>query len=531
MSSDDAIIGKTLDGIITSWNKSAERLYGYSEAEAVGQSIEIIVPPDRRQELQKILYNIGRGERVEHLETERVPKDGQSISVSITVSPIIDDDGNVVGASTIARDITRQKRAEAELKRANRAIKAISKCNEAVIHAKEESSLLYEVCRIIVEVGGYRMAWIGYTMNDANKSIKPMANAGVTQDYVVKARVTWADTERGRGPAGTAVRTGQPCVTKHVTTDPNFAPWRNDAIKMGYNSVVGLPLLSDDKAFGVLTIYSVKPDAFDREELTLLQDLADNLTYGIISLRNSIKRVKAEADLRTAKADAELYLDLMGHDINNMSQIGLGFIELAHNTIETEGKLSLDNVELLDKAESSLKNITRLIDNVQKLRREKKGLYKPEMIDVGAMVSGVIKQFPGVPGRNVNIAYNIATHYRVQADALLSDVFINLIDNAIKHSKGDLNVKVQVGWVTYDKKPYCKVAVEDNGPGIPDTLKNSLFGRLDLGLTRPKGRGFGLYLTKTLVDDYRGKVWVEDRVPGDYTQGARFVVLLPAVEK
>ncbi len=249
--------------------------------------------------------------------------------------------------------------------------------------------------------------------------------------------------------------------------DPNFAPWRNDAIKMGYNSVIGLPLLSDDKAFGVLTIYSVKPDAFDREELTLLQDLADNLTYGIISLRNSIKRVKAEADLRTAKADAELYLDLMGHDINNMSQIGLGFIELAHNTIETEGKLSLDNVELLDKAESSLKNITRLIDNVQKLRQEKKGLYKPEMIDVGAMVSGVIKQFLGVPGRNVNIACNITAHYRVQAYALLSDVFINLVDNAIKHSKGDLNVKVQVDRVTYDKKPHCKVAVEDNGPGIP----------------------------------------------------------------
>ncbi len=130
------------------------------------------------------------GERVEHLETERVTKDSRSISVSITISPIIDDDGNVVGTSTIARDITRQKRAEAELKRANRAIKAISKCNEAVIQAKEESSLLYEVCRIIVEVGGYRMAWIGYTMNDANKSLKPMANAGVTQDYVVKARVT-----------------------------------------------------------------------------------------------------------------------------------------------------------------------------------------------------------------------------------------------------------------------------------------------------------------------------------------------------
>jgi PAS domain S-box-containing protein len=113
-SSDDAIIGKTLEGTITSWNKAAERLYGYSAAEAVGWPIGIIVPPERTRELEDILERIRKGERVEHHETVRVAKDGRRVDVSVTVSPILDASGTVVGASTIARDITGRKWDEKE---------------------------------------------------------------------------------------------------------------------------------------------------------------------------------------------------------------------------------------------------------------------------------------------------------------------------------------------------------------------------------------------------------------------------------
>jgi len=108
-SSDDAIVGKTLDGTIVSWNRGAERIYGYTAAEAIGQSIRIIVPPDQPDEVPAILERLSRGERIEHFETVRARKGGENIDVSLSVSPIRDASGKVVGASTVARDITEQK--------------------------------------------------------------------------------------------------------------------------------------------------------------------------------------------------------------------------------------------------------------------------------------------------------------------------------------------------------------------------------------------------------------------------------------
>ncbi len=118
-SSDDAIISKSLDGIITSWNKSAERLFGYMAAEVIGKPITILIPPDRLNEEPEILARLRRGERVDHFQTIRRRKDGSLLHISLTISPVKDRDGNIVGASKIARDITENKRVEAELRRAN----------------------------------------------------------------------------------------------------------------------------------------------------------------------------------------------------------------------------------------------------------------------------------------------------------------------------------------------------------------------------------------------------------------------------
>src|SRR5467141_5312182 len=116
-SSDDVIVSKTLDGIITSWNPAAERTFGWTAAEAVGQPITLIVPDDRRAEEDDVLARIRRGERVDHFETVRRAKDGRMVNISLTVSPVKDASGKIVGASKVARDITERKRAEAELER------------------------------------------------------------------------------------------------------------------------------------------------------------------------------------------------------------------------------------------------------------------------------------------------------------------------------------------------------------------------------------------------------------------------------
>ncbi|BAI61414.1 putative histidine kinase [Methanocella paludicola SANAE] len=241
-------------------------------------------------------------------------------------------------------------------------------------------------------------------------------------------------------------------------------------------------------------------------------------------------RKKYEEDLRKSKAQAELYVDLMGHDINNMNQISLGFLELAHGIMKLEGKLDLSNIELIEKPIESLKNSSKLIDNVRKLQKEKEGLYNPAIVDLDSLLEEVKSYYISVPGRDVTINFVPAGGHKVMANELLKDVFINIVGNAIKHSSGALDISITIKETVIGDKKYYKVMVEDNGPGIPDGLKQTLFDRLNLTSTRARGKGFGLCLIKMLIDDYSGKFWVEDRVEGDYRKGARFVVMLPALD-
>ena len=347
-SSNDAIIGKSLDGTITTWNKGAEQLFGYTAAEAVGESIGIIYPSDRLQELENILKKIGRGEGVDHYETVRRGKDGRRIDVSITISPILDGTGAVVGASTIARDITERKRAEEELK--------------------------------------------------------------------------------------------------------------------------------------------------------------------------------------TAKEQAELYLDLMGHDISNMHQIILARLQLAEEIIGADGKLEGDDKELIDVSISNLKRSARLIDNVKKLQKLRWGEYNRGPVDLGQVLDDVVAAYSCVPDKKVIISYTRAQGHVVSVNPLIKEVFNNLVDNAVKYSGDPVQIGISVDQVDRNGRSYHRVAIEDNGPGIPDEKKREVFHRLSRGQTKARGTGLGLYIVKTLVESFDGIVEVADRVEGDYTQGSRFLVYLPVVE-
>ena len=187
---------------------------------------------------------------------------------------------------------------EKELRRANRALKTFSECNQAVVRAREEPHLLHEICRIIVDIGGYRLAWVGFARQDEAKTVQPVAQAGYEEGYLDKLNITWADTEQGRGPTGTAIRAGKPIVVKNILNDPNYMPWRAEASKRGYESAIALPLISDDQAFGTLNIYAEEPDAFDAEEIKLLMELTDDLAYGIIALRTLSAHKQAEEELK-----------------------------------------------------------------------------------------------------------------------------------------------------------------------------------------------------------------------------------------
>jgi hypothetical protein len=146
-------------------------------------------------------------------------------------------------------EIVERKRAGETLRHTQRALETISNCNQALVRAATEPALLREVCRVIVEEGGYRFAWVGFAEHDEQKTVRPAAHAGHNEGYLESANITWADTERGRGPVGTAIRMGQVTVCRDILADPDFAPWRAEAIKRGYASSLKLPLLDDGKVF------------------------------------------------------------------------------------------------------------------------------------------------------------------------------------------------------------------------------------------------------------------------------------------
>jgi signal transduction histidine kinase len=257
--------------------------------------------------------------------------------------------------------------------------------------------------------------------------------------------------------------------------------------------------------------------------------LAEDLAFGIVSIREMAQRERAEKALSEAKNQAEMYLDLMGHDINNMNQTGMGFLELALEKVRSEGTLSRKDIELLEKPMEAITNISRLITNIKKAQRDKQQKAPLTRINVAEVLAREKEQFSSVSGRKVTIISQVCEECWVMANDLLKDVFDNLIHNAIKHSSGPLTLGIKLDKVTINNKPYCRVEIEDNGSGISDERKAPLIEEACLRARR-SGSGFGLCLVKTLVDEYHGTVSVEDRVPGEYQKGARFVVTLPAVE-
>ena len=246
--------------------------------------------------------------------------------------------------------IERGQRRE-ELFRAQRIIRTLSECNNAVLRTKEEYELLREICRIVVEVGGYRMAWVGSAREDDAKSMIPVAVYGHEEGYLGSVRISWNDSESGRGPTGTAIRTGAPGIVRSVADQSEFSLWKAKALERGYASVIGLPITVGGDITGALTIYASEPNVFDEEEIELLLKLSANLSYGIGALRVQEVLKKAEDERRKAyldlerqvaertaelvRANAELKREVAERRQSEEEQrISLRFLEIVHRHVE-----------------------------------------------------------------------------------------------------------------------------------------------------------------------------------------------------
>jgi len=281
-------------------NDAACRSLGYSREELLKMGPLDIDPKLDRETADKIWQHMISVGHLASFETVHRARDGRVFPIEMTGT--LFRHGGEMFSLAITRNITERKQAEGELRRLNRELRAVSSCNQTLLRAVDEPSLLNDICRIICDEAGYRMAWAGYAEHDEAKTVRPVAWAGAEAGYLATANITWADTERGRGPAGTAIHTGETVHVQDFATDARMTPWRENVLKRGYRACVALPLMDrEKKVFGVLLIYSAEASAISPDELRLLEELAGDLAFGITFLRTQRQHEQAEKALQRSE--------------------------------------------------------------------------------------------------------------------------------------------------------------------------------------------------------------------------------------
>ncbi|MEW6220639.1 MAG: MASE3 domain-containing protein, partial [Thermodesulfobacteriota bacterium] len=328
----DGVVACDADGHLALFNRTAREWHG----------VEPLRLPATEWTRQ---YNLFRADGITPLPTEEIPlarafrgemvRDAGMAIVAAGQPPrhilangsvITDPAGRKLGAVVVMRDVTAFRRLEQDLRQANetlearvaertealrrlnRELRALKTCSQTLMKAGDEETLLADICRIVCEEAGYRLAWVGYAERDRKKSIRPVAWAGDDADYVERALLSWSEEEeRGQGPAGIAVRSGEPVHVEDFVSDPRMAPWRESALAHGFRSGIALPLKDETAAvFGVLLIYSTEPYAVTAQELCLLEELAADLAFGITVLRNraGIRRAEKVTQARLRMLEA-----------------------------------------------------------------------------------------------------------------------------------------------------------------------------------------------------------------------------------
>jgi PAS domain S-box-containing protein len=283
----DAMVVVNQVGEIVLLNLQAEKQFGYRRDELLGQKVKNIIPEGFAERLiadgsrtaaEALAQQIGTG-----IELAGRRKDGSEFPIELMLSPLENTEGILVTAAI--RDISVRKAAEKHLARLNRMLRTISATNAALVRATSEEELLNEMCRVGVELGGYRLVWIGFAERDEAKTVRPIAWAGEHAEFLQTANITWSEAERGLGPTGTAIRTGEAQMNQDAATNPVMAPWRAEMLRYDFKASVALPLKNKSEVFGTLTFYAGEADAFGPEEVDLLKELAADLAYGIYARR------------------------------------------------------------------------------------------------------------------------------------------------------------------------------------------------------------------------------------------------------
>lgn len=409
---------------------------------------------------------------------------------------------------------TNLRRANNATQRLNRSLLTLSRGIEAVAHAQSEDALLDRICRIMVETGGHHLAWIGRAEYDEARSVWPVAAAGDAVAYVKEVRSSWSDaTDRGRGPNGTAIRTGRPVVIRRIEASSDMRPWQEAAKRYGFASHVSVPIRGEgSEPFGVMCVYSGETDAFDPAEQELLVRLADTLGHGIHALQSARDLVAAKEEAELANIAKSTFLATMSHELRTPLNAIIGFSEVMF--AQTMGPLGNSRyLGYCQDIHQSGQHLLTIINDVLDLSRVEAGRMevRREPVEVRSTVLSAITMVrERAENAGLVLTADIAPALPpLSADRrLLKQILLNLLSNAVKFT--DRGGRVTVA-VTRDGED-LEIRIADTGIGMsPEEIEVALtpFAQIDSKLARAyEGTGLGLPLAKSFVELHGGTLTV-----------------------
>jgi len=468
----DAVVATDATFRITAWNRGAETMYGWTAEEVLGKSsIDFFVtafPEKDKNAMHMIVAEQGYYQG----EAMQARKDGTRFTVDVNLLALRNESGETTGYLGVNRDVTDRKQKEQELIRLNRTLQALSRSSQTMVLLEDETPYLYEVCRIITQDCGHALAWVGFAEQDEARTVRPVAYAGFEAGYLDTLQITWADTGRGRGPTGTAIRSGQVSLCRDIRTDPQFAPWRAEALQRGYAACIVLPLLNAGTAFGVLSIYSRELDPFSDNEVALLTELANGLAYGIRSIRSRAAQERAhiiqlENEENRARIEVQRRLieqreqerqriarDLHDGPVQALLATGFALHGLRHGDCSEEVAQSLEAIQ------------NSLQEQANELRAYAGELRPPilAMFGLAKAIRSHLESFQNkVPGVQFHFEEPSAGPMLPEAVRVtLYRIYQECLSNIVRHAQA---TEVTIRLLKTDQE--ARLEIQDNGVGFP----------------------------------------------------------------
>jgi PAS domain S-box-containing protein len=521
--SDDAIISKDLTGVITSWNQAAERIFGYTAAEAVGQSIRLIIPHEHQHEEDVVLDHIRRGQTVDHFETVRRRKDGVRIPISLTVSPIQNQAGVVIGASKIARDISERKRAEAEMRRASRQTAFLARM-APTLSSLDYQETLKGVARLAVpDIAD----WCAVDIVQEDGQIARLAVA-----HLDPAKIELAKLVRERYEDATAfysvpyvIRTGRPAIVPEITDHMIVAVAKGDdehirlMRELGLRSYICVPLMARGRALGALTLASSQSGRrYTDADVRFAEDVASRAAM-------AVENARAYDQLQKANRLKDDFLATLSHELRTPLNAILGYSRMLTAGIVTGERVT----RALDTIERNATALTQLVEDILDVSRIASGKLRLNVqpVDLSSVLQEAVATVkPAAEAKRIGLQTVIDPQVGlVSGDPdRLRQIVWNLLSNAVKFTPREGLVQLRLERVNSS----VDIVVTDTGIGIaPDFIPHIFerFRQADSGTARQHaGLGLGLAIVRNLVEMHGGTV---QAASGDGGSGTTFRVKLP----